>query len=153
MGKKFEDYFSESQADMVSICLEYVENRAEKIYIYCSFESNMISSGFFYKINGKVIKKHRLNDALRSGEKRYDVTIDRQKQVVTIINDDIKALYKLCQEYGKDMPTQIKIVYDIIDNKLSADYCYDLIFSKDENKTALDILEEWYQVEKSNEEL
>ena len=46
-----------------------------------------------------------------------------------------------------------EIVYDIIDNKLSADYCYDLIFSKDENKTALDILEEWYQVEKSNEEL
>ena len=27
----FEDYFSEIQADMVSICLEYVEKRAEKM--------------------------------------------------------------------------------------------------------------------------
>lgn len=33
MEKIFEDYFSELQADMVSICLEYVEDRAEKVYI------------------------------------------------------------------------------------------------------------------------
>ena len=31
MGKVFEDYFSELQTDMVEICLEYVEDRAEKI--------------------------------------------------------------------------------------------------------------------------
>lgn len=55
MGKMFEDYFSEIQADMVSICLEYVEKRAEKIYIYCSFEDGMISSGFFYKVNSMVL--------------------------------------------------------------------------------------------------
>ena len=40
MDKVFEDYFSELQADMVSICMEYVEKRAERIYIYCSFEDN-----------------------------------------------------------------------------------------------------------------
>ena len=47
MDKVFEDYFSELQADMVSICMEYVEKRAERIYIYCYFEDNVISSGFF----------------------------------------------------------------------------------------------------------
>ena len=31
--KVFEDYFSELQSDMVSICLEYVDNEAEEIYI------------------------------------------------------------------------------------------------------------------------
>ena len=30
MGKVFEDYFSELQTDMVEICMEYVEDRAEK---------------------------------------------------------------------------------------------------------------------------
>ena len=40
MGKVFEDYFSELQTDMVEICLEYVEDRAEKIYIYSSFEGS-----------------------------------------------------------------------------------------------------------------
>lgn len=34
LGKVFEDYFSELQEDMVSICLEYVFERANKnIYI------------------------------------------------------------------------------------------------------------------------
>ena len=31
--KMFEDYFTEIQSDMVSICLEYVENKADEIYI------------------------------------------------------------------------------------------------------------------------
>jgi len=33
MGKVFEDYFSELQADMISICLEYAEEKVDKIYI------------------------------------------------------------------------------------------------------------------------
>ena len=57
MGKVFEDYFSELQTDMVEICLEYVEDRAEKIYIYSSFEGGVQSCNFFYKVNGKVVKK------------------------------------------------------------------------------------------------
>ncbi|EJQ92849.1 hypothetical protein II1_03237 [Bacillus cereus MC118] len=34
--KEFEDKFSELQADMISICMEYVENRADKVYVYKS---------------------------------------------------------------------------------------------------------------------
>ncbi len=45
MSKVFEDYFSELQADMVSICLEYVENRAEK-YIYIA----LVKKGYFQVI-------------------------------------------------------------------------------------------------------
>lgn len=32
IGKVFEDYFTELQTDMISICLEYAEDRAEKIF-------------------------------------------------------------------------------------------------------------------------
>ena len=87
MGKVFEDYFSELQADMVAICLEYVENRAEKIYIYCSFENGMISSGFFYRVNGKIVKKNKLNDVIVDGQKKYDVSIERQKGAINIQQD------------------------------------------------------------------
>lgn len=47
LGKVFEDYFSEFQADMISICLEYVFDRVNKIYIYCSYEEGLISNDFF----------------------------------------------------------------------------------------------------------
>lgn len=33
MTKVFEDYFSDLHADRVSICLEYVENEGDNIYI------------------------------------------------------------------------------------------------------------------------
>ncbi len=75
----------------------------------------------------------------------------RQKGAVKIINEDIKKLNRICQEYQRDMPTQIKLVYDIVENKLNADYSYDLIFSNDKSRTAYDVLEEWYQSEKLKE--
>ena len=152
MGKVFEDYFSELQTDMVEICLEYVEDRAEKIYIYCSFEGRVQSCNFFYKVNGKVVKKSRLNDVIVDGQEEYDVSIPRQRDVMAILNEDMVALRKLCEEYQREMPTQIKLVYDVISNRINADYSYDIIFSDDQNKTAYDVLDEWYQFEKSKEE-
>lgn len=47
MTKVFEDYFSELQADMVSICLEYVNNKADMIYIYASNEYGQFSTDVF----------------------------------------------------------------------------------------------------------
>lgn len=58
----------------------------------------------------------------------------------------------MCQEHQREMPTQIKLIYDVIPNRLNADYSYDIIFSNDSKKTAYDVLEEWYQLEKSKEE-
>ena len=35
---QFEDKFMEIQIDMISLASEYVQNQAEKIYIYCISE-------------------------------------------------------------------------------------------------------------------
>lgn len=150
MGKVFEDFFTELQTDMISICLEYAEERAEMIYIYCSYEAGMISSDFFYKINGNIVKKNKLNDAIVDGGKPYDVSVDRQKGAIDIITDNIISINKLCQKYHKDMPTQIKLIYDVSQNKVQADYRYDIVFSNDKKKTSYDVLEEWYQFEKDH---
>lgn len=149
MGKVFEDYFSELQADMVSICLEYVFERANKIYIYCSYEEDLVSNDFFYNINGKIVERHKLNDALVNEEGNanfsYDISVDRQKAVVKIINQNIKELIKLCRKYDREMPTEIKIVYDVQANKLAADYKYDLVHTNDSNKTASSIARIWFE--------
>ncbi|URZ14856.1 DUF600 domain-containing protein [Clostridium felsineum] len=147
MNKNFEDFFSELQADMVSICLEYAENKANKIYIYCSFEESMISSDFFYNINDKIVRKHKLNDAVNIGMNRfrYDTSVERQKGVLNIINEDIEKIYRLCKEYKREMPTEIKLIYDVNKNSLTAEYKYDLIYSTDSIKTADDIAIEWFQ--------
>lgn len=154
MAKVFEDYFSELQADMVSICLEYVFERANKIYIYCSYEEGLVSNDFFYNINGEIVERHKLNDALFKEQDdanfSYDTSLERQKAVVKILNENIKEMIKLCKKFEHEMPTEIKIVYDVKANKLTADYKYELIHTKDPNKTASSIARLWFEQNKKD---
>lgn len=111
----------------------------------------MQSCNFFYKVNGKVVKKSRLNDVIVDGQEEYDVSISRQRDVMAILNEDMVALRKLCEEHQREMPTQIKLIYDVSANSLDADYRYDIIYSNHKNKMADDILEEWFESEKNKE--
>lgn len=143
MDKTFEDYFSELQADMVSICLEYVNKKADKIFIYCSRESGVVSSDYFYYINGKVVERHKLNEVVND-ENFYDVSVDRQDAVLGILNDDILQIVRLCNEYGREIPSEIKLVYDVTNNSVVANYKYGNVYSEVPDKTSDDVAEEWF---------
>ena len=134
MTKVFEDYFTELQADMIDICMEYASDRADMIYIYCSFERGGPLANFFYVINGKALRKNKLDDALSIEEKKsfsYQITDDMQRESIDIIFKDIEKMQVLCKEYNKEMPTEIKIVYDVKKNKMLADYKYDIIYTEE----------------------
>ncbi|KON67453.1 immunity protein YezG family protein [Peribacillus butanolivorans] len=148
--KEFEEIFSELQADMISICMEYVEDRADKVYVYASCEEGIISSSFFYLINNKYVKSHKLNDALENGDERYDVSTERGFMVLDIINDNVEKIKVLCEEYERDLPTELKLIYDTKSGKLQAEYKYDLIYTNDDVKTAHHIANEWFEEIKNN---
>jgi len=57
MGKLFEDYLSDIQKDMVSICLEYANYKVDKVFVYASNENDVISSDCFFEINHSIVKK------------------------------------------------------------------------------------------------
>jgi len=141
MSRKFEDYFSELQTDMVSICLEYVKNQGDNIYIYCSYENNMASAGFFYEINGRLVERHKIDKVLPN----CDSSVFMQKEVMKILMDDLKKIKGVCDEFERPMPTEIKLSYDIKNNSLNAKYSYDLVHSIDSEKTASDIEMEWFK--------
>ncbi|MFE4351773.1 immunity protein YezG family protein [Peribacillus butanolivorans] len=148
--KEFEDIFSELQADMISICMEYVEDRADKVYVYASCEEGIISSSFFYLINNKYVKSHKLNDALENGDEKYDVSTERGFMVLDIINDNVEKIKVLCKEYERDMPTELKLIYDTKSGKLQAEYKYDLVYTNDDIKTAHHLANEWFEEIKNN---
>ena len=54
MNKGFEDEFLEMQSQMISLCIEFAENRADKIYAYGSIEENSISFNAFFNIDGEI---------------------------------------------------------------------------------------------------
>lgn len=147
--KLYEDYFSELQADMVAICLEYVDNKADEIFIYCSYEPKMYAFDFFYKINGKVVHKHQLNEAtIESANPHnhsYDVSKERQKAALRIGNQNLKLIHRKCKEFNKDMPTEMKLHYNVKKNSLKGKYRYDLIYSNDEQLLPDDIFDLWFE--------
>ncbi|WJE49841.1 DUF600 family protein [Peribacillus frigoritolerans] len=148
--REFEDIFSELQADMISICMEYVEDRADKVYVYASCEEGIISSSFFYLINNKYVKSHKLNDALENGDERYDVSTERGFMVLDIINENTEKIKVLCKEYERDMPTEMKLIYDVKSGNFKAEYKYDLVYTNDDIKTAHHIANEWFEELKNN---
>lgn len=141
--KVFEDYFSELQADMVSICLEYSQKLVNKIYIYCSYEPESYFTNVFFECNGKYAKKHKINDIL--DDKLIDVSSNRQQGVLRIIVDDLREIHKKCKEFDRDMPTEIKMVYDVKKNSLEANYKNELIYSNDDEILPDDIFNAWFE--------
>jgi hypothetical protein len=65
--------------------------------------------------------------------------------VLEIINDNIANIKKLCKEYDRDMPTEMKLIYDVTSGKLQAEYKYELVYTHDEIKTAHNIADEWFE--------
>ena len=145
MRKLFEDYFSEYQADMVSICLEYVNEQADMIYIYCSHENKAMHSDFFFTISGKTVKKHQLNAISNKQHRDYDISEHRQDAALAIIIEDMEKIETLCKQFNRDMPTQIKIIYNVNKNSLRATYSYENFWSDSETKISPDIFNEWFE--------
>lgn len=141
MERIFEDYFSEIQADMVDICLEYVEGRADEIYIYCCYENSMLTSYYFYNINGNIVKKNKLND-IDNINVKYDIS--KQGIVLRILNENIIKIKDLCLKHKKEIPTEMKLIYNVKQNSLKAEYKYENVWSDDPNKLPQHIAEEWF---------
>ena len=148
--KEFEDKFTKLQADMISICMEYVGNRADKVYVYASHEESIISSQVFYAINHKYVKPHKVNDALEDGDERYDVSSKRGFMVLRMICEDIERLGDLCKEYEREMPTEMKLIYDVKNGNFKGEYKYELVYTHDDFKTADHIADEWFEEMKNN---
>lgn len=57
----FKDKFMEVQVGMISLAMEYVQDQAEKVYIYAIADS-LYSFKPFYNINGIVIGMEKVNE-------------------------------------------------------------------------------------------
>ena len=112
-----------------------------------------ISCDFFYCICNTVVRKHELNSAIHGEDFLYDTSTTRQTVVMDTLVKDVERIYQLCKDYQRDMPTEIKLIYDIQHNRLTADYRYDLVYSPTVDKTADDIALEWFEEIKVNNEV
>lgn len=61
MSRSFEDDFTLIQTDMVEICEEYADYKADIVYVYASYEDDTISCDYFYRIGSCLVERHKSN--------------------------------------------------------------------------------------------
>lgn len=142
----FEDQLMEIQSDMISLSLEYVENKAEIVYIYVVLEDGLVSFDVFYKIGGFISEKSDVNEYL--SEKIND-SDDIQFSLLEYGIEDAEKIEVLFEENSKEVPTEIRLVYDVKNNSLKSNYIYDAMYEKNEDLSVSDVFEAWIQEEKS----
>ena len=146
MNRVFEDQLMDIQSDMISLSLEYVENKAETVYIYVVLEDGLVSFDVFYKIGGFISEKSDVNEYL--SEKIND-SDDTQFSLLEYGIEVAQKIEVLFEENYKEVPTEIRLVYDVKNNSLKSNYRYDAMYEKNEDLSVSDVFEAWIQEEKS----
>ena len=146
MNRVFEDQLMDIQSDMISLSLEYVENKAETVYIYVVLEEGLVSFDVFYKIGGFISEKSDVNEYL--SEKIND-SDDIQFSLLEYGIEVAQKIEVLFEENSKEVPTEIRLVYDVKNNSLKSNYRYDAMYEKNEDLSVSDVFEAWIQEEKS----
>ena len=145
---QFEDKFMEVQASMVSLAMEYVQDQADKIYIYAIADS-LYSFNLFYEINGNVVHKHLVNNFLPDDSQ---VDIGLQSILLREGIKDVENMIKFCQEYDREHPTEMWLVYDVQKNRLESRYSYEGRYEKDDDLELLPRIEfeKWFEEVKAS---
>ena len=146
MNRVFEDQLMDIQSDMISLSLEYVENKAETVYIYVVLEDGLVSFDVFYKIGGFISEKSDVNEYL--SEKIND-SDDIQFSLLEYGIEDAEKIEVLFEENSKEVPTEIRLVFDVKNNSLKSNYRYDAMYEKNEDLSVSDVFDAWIQEEKS----
>lgn len=143
---QFEDKFMEVQVSMISLALEYVQDQADKIYIYAIADS-LYSFNLFYEIKGKVVHKHLVNNFLADDSQ---VDIGLQSILLREGIKDVENMINICQEYGREHPTEMWLIYDAQTNSLDSRYSYEGRYDKDEELLPRLEFEKWFEEVKNS---
>ena len=138
---QFEDKFMEVQASMVSLAMEYVQDQADKIYIYAIADS-LYSFNLFYEIKGNVVHKHLVNNFLPDDSQ---VDIGLQSILLREGIKDVENMIRSCQEYNREHPTEMWLIYDAQKNSLDSRYSYEGRYNKDEELLPRLEFEKWFE--------
>ena len=144
---QFEDKFMEVQVGMISLAMEYVQNQAEKVYIYAIADS-LYSFKPFYKINGVVIEMEKVNTVL---DTKVDDSDNMMFSVLRYGLEDIQTMLDIYQEYDREHPTEMWLIYDAQKNSLDSRYSYEGRYDKDEELLPRLEFEKWFEEVKDEE--
>ena len=124
-GRPFEDLFSAFQSEMIRQGIALAENRAEKIYIYSDLEDGAFTAQPLFRINGEYYTEGGIAKAVKEGKMTSSLSKQEKSDIRWTIMAYAVAVRWLCRDYGRDIPTVIKLIYDAKTRQVRAQYGYE----------------------------
>ena len=90
-----------SNLRVISLCVEFAGNRADKVYAYGSIEESSISFNAFFKIDGQIKTTNNIA-----------ADTDSIWNFLDLGESDLEKIKQICIHYGKPVPTELKMIYD-----------------------------------------
>lgn len=123
MSAVFEDVFMDIQTEMVQIGVDLVGNiseRVEKIYILGVFGEKFRSqsSNVFFKVGNRILSNGKVT--IRGGFASLNTFFDEEQ-------DQMFLIKQACESYGRPVPYEIRLVYDLLTEEFEAEYGYEEI--------------------------
>ena len=137
MKEGFEDAFSEVQSEIVSLCLEYAEGKAEKIFVYIYRTETMRMFNAFFKSEGKILAASQLPSTCSDDE------------FTDVGRNDISKIEEVCREYDAQIPNELKLYYDVTTHKFHAEISYE-DYSVKGKVTPFEVFMAWLRKEKND---
>ena len=135
MGNVFEDAFMELQTGWVESCLEALDGiSVEKICIYQSIERSSYGGDVFFVKNGKAVRKENVG-----------MSDDTQWSLLNLLTMELADVIRICEEYDRPCPTEMKLIYDVDQSTFDADYQYEPIREGLHSPMLSDILNVWME--------
>lgn len=134
MGKIFEDEFMEIQADLISLCLDAVENQVDKIYAYASIERKTTMFNVFFEREKQIMRLDQLG-----------IEDDIQWDVLKTGTAELERVREVCAKYKQKTPTEMKMYYDVNTGAYTANYQYQEISSYKTGILAENVFWDWYE--------
>ena len=131
-GHPFEDLFSAFQSEMIRQGIALAENRAEKIYIYSDLEDGAFTAQPLFRINGEYYTEGGIAKAVKKGKMPSSLSKQEKSDIRWTIMAYAVAVRWLCRDYGRDIPTVIKLIYDAKTRQVRAQYGYERLKSLSE---------------------
>ena len=131
-GRPFEDLFSAFQIEMIRQCIALAENQAEKIYIYSDLEEETFTTQPLFRINGEYYTEDGIAKAVKEGKMTSSLSKQEKSDIRWTIMAYAVAVRWLCRDYGRDIPTVIKLIYDAKTRQVRAQYGYERLKSLSE---------------------
>ena len=132
MSKVFEDEFMELQTGLISLCLEVTQGKVDKVFAYGSNEKKSTMFNAFFEVDGEIKTLNLLG-----------VPRELAFQFLSLGMDDLEKLDSIGKKYGRPVPTELKLYYDVRTKKFRSEYKYEEVCSARTGRAAEDVFDEW----------